>query len=294
MSNAAVARVSEQESPARPPLSVLRDPDPVGSGRDPEFIERNLGLLETWASYFNPEVRGLDQLPKRGPFLVVGNHSGGATPPDMPVLMTSWWRQRGVEEPVYGLFHSAFFGIPGVGDAMKKAGGLEANPQAAESALRAGASVLVYPGGDHEVFRPWTERHQIEFNGRTGFIRLALRTGVPIVPATSCGAHNSVVVLSRGEKLLRFLPHLRMMRVKVMPIMLGLPWGISFGLPTLPLPARITTQVGPVIDLSKRFGPEAADDDEVVGAIYEEVTSLMQRTMDGLVAEREGAGALAS
>src|SRR5439155_356126 len=121
------------------------------TGRDPEFIERNLSLLETWASYFNPEVRGLDQLPRRGPFLIVGNHSGGAMPPDMPVLMTAWWRQRGVEEPVYGLFHSMFFGLPGVGDAMKKAGGMEANPEAAEHALRAGGSVLVYPGGDHEV-----------------------------------------------------------------------------------------------------------------------------------------------
>ena len=112
--------------------------------------------------------------------------------------------------------------------------------------------------------------------------------------SVSCGAHNSVVVLSRGDRLARFMPHLRLMRVKVMPIMLGLPWGISFGLPTLPMPARITTQVGPDGDLGARFGPEAADDDEVVQAIYDEVTSLMQRTMDGLVAEREEAPALAS
>src|SRR5438067_2763829 len=258
-SPAAAARLLE-EAEARPSLSLLHDPDPAGTGRDPEFIERNLGLLETWASYFNPEVRGLDQLPKRGPFLIVGNHSGAATPPDMPVLMTAWWRQRGVEEPVYGLFHSMFFGLPGVGEAMKKAGGMEANPEAAEHALRAGGSVLVYPGGDHEVFRPWTERHQIDFNGRTGFIRLALRTGVPIVPAVSCGAHNSVVVLSRGDKLVRFMPHLRLTRVKVMPIMLRLPGAISLGLPTIPLPTKTTVDVGAPIDLAERYGASADDD----------------------------------
>src|SRR5207244_5851441 len=103
-------------------------------------------------------------------------------------------------EPVYGRCRSAFFGLPGVGGAIQKAGGMEADPEAAEHALCAGGSVLVYPGGDHEAFRPWTERHQIDFNGRTGFIRLALRTGVPIVPAVSCGAHHSVVLLSRVHR----------------------------------------------------------------------------------------------
>ena len=271
----------------RPELAVVRDPDPARAGRDPEFIRNSLGALETFASYFNPEVRGLDRLPAQGPFLIVGNHSGGATPPDMPLLMTEWWKQRGVDEPVYGLFHSAFFNIPGVGGAMRKAGGMEANPDAAERALRAGGSVLVYPGGDHEVFRPWTERHRIEFAGRTGFIRLALRTGVPIVPAVSCGAHNSVVVLSRGDRLVRFLPHLRLMRIKAMPIMLGLPWGISFGLPTLPLPAKVTVEVGAPIDLREHYGADADDAGGVVKWIYDDLTAQMQRTMDGLVAERE-------
>src|SRR5438270_5436120 len=250
MSSSAAALTSSEDAAERPPLSVLHDPDPAGTGRDPEFIRRNQRLLEIWSSYFNPEVRGLDQLPKRGPFLVVGNHSGGATPPDMPVLMTEWWKQRGVEEPVYGLFHSAFIGMPGVGSAMKKAGGIEASPEAAEHALRAGGSVVVFPGGDHEVFRPWTERHRIDFNGRTGFIKLALRTGVPIVPAVSGGAHNSVVVLSRGDRLVRLMPHLKLMRVKVMPIMLGAPRGISFGLPTLPMPTKTTVQLGPTLELS--------------------------------------------
>jgi hypothetical protein len=83
------------------------------------------------------------------------------------------------------------------------------------------------------------------------------------------------------------MPHLRMMRVKVMPIMLGLPWGISFGLPTLPLPAKVTVDVGAPIDLKERYGADASDGDGVIKWIYDDVTAQMQRTMDALVAERE-------
>src|SRR5437588_2115429 len=265
------------------------DSDPLGAGRDPEFIERHRGLVEAYASYFNPEVRGFEKVPERGPLLLVGNHSGGATPPDMPILLTAWWRERGVDEPVYGLFHSFFLGLPGIGDSVRKAGALEAGPAAAEAALRAGASVLVYPGGDHEAYRPWTERHRIEFAGRTGFVRLALRTGVPIVPVVSCGAQNSLIVLSRGERLARFMPHLRAWRLKVCPILLGPPWGISVGLPTIPLPARVTVELGQPLDLAARFGREAADDDAVVAACYDEITSTMQHTLEGLAAERRDA-----
>ena len=288
MSSTATALTLYREHAFEPPeLALLSDPDPAGTGRDPAFIHSNLELLETFCSYFNPEVRGLDRLPVSGPFLIVGNHNGGATPPDMPILLTEWCKTRGVDEPVYGLFHSAFFNIPGVGSTMRKAGGIEASPDAAEHALRAGGSVAVFPGGDHEVFRPWSQRNHVDFAGRTGWIKLALRTGVPVVPAISCGAHNSVVVLSRGDRLVRWMPHLRLMRVKVMPIMLGLPWGISFGLPTIPLPTKTTVDVGAPIDLAERYGASADDDDGVIRWIYDDLTAEMQCTMDMLVAERE-------
>ncbi len=287
MSSSAATAIVRQDAPEqdKPDLALVRDPDPARTGRDPEFIRRNQGVLETFASYFSPDVRGLDRLPAEGPFLIVGNHSGGATPPDMPILMTEWWKQRGVDEPVYGLFHSVFMRIPGVGPAMAKAGGVEADPATAERVLRAGGSVMVFPGGDYDVFRPFTERHHVEFAGRTGFIKLALRTGVPIVPVVNCGAHNSVVILSRGEGLARWMPHLRLMRVKVMPIMLGLPWGVSFGLPTLPLPTRSLVDVAAPIDLVSRYGDVDPDDAEAVRAIYDDITGSMQQTMDSLASE---------
>lgn len=260
------------------------DPDPAGTGRDPSFLLKARGLLELYVKWFRPEVRGWESLPESGPMLLVGNHSGGATPPDLPILFTAWWKERGLDEPLYALFHSFFLKMPGVRGPMERSGAIEAAPDDARAALRAGGSVVVYPGGDWDAFRPWTDRYKVDFAGRTGFVRLALETGVPIVPVVTCGVQDSIFVLTRGEKLARFLPWLKPMRVKVNPILIGAPWGISVGLPTIPLPARTTVQLGPPIDLG--HGPEAADDEGIVRACYDKVLGQMQATMDALAAAR--------
>jgi 1-acyl-sn-glycerol-3-phosphate acyltransferase len=258
----------------------------VGSARDPDFIRRAQPVLELYTRYFRPEVRGFENLPVAGPFLVVGNHSGGSAPPDIPILMTAWWRERGVEEPVYALFHSTFLSMPGVGAQVAKAGALEAGHGNAEAVLRDRGVVLVYPGGDREAFRPWRDRNRIDFSGRTGFIRLALRTQVPIVPSVSIGAHETIFVLTRGDRIAKYLPHLRAMRVKTQPIVLGPPTGISLGWPTFPFPAQVTVQLCPPIDWRDRYSPDAADNDDVVAACYDEVVTTMQRVLDDLATER--------
>ena len=260
--------------------------DPLGFERDPDFIRSSRRLLELYASYFRPTVRGFENLPESGPFLVVGNHSGGATPPDLPILMTAWWRARGVEEPVYALFHSFFLGLPGLGNVVAKAGAVEAGAENAQRVLEGGGILIVYPGGDHEAFRPYHLRNQIDFAGRTGFIKEALQLGVPIIPAVSEGAQDSTIVLYRGERLARAIPYMRNWRLKVYPLLLGPPWGLSLGIPTIPLPAKVTVQLCPPIDLTDEYGPEAAEDEKVVGQIYERVTTSMQAVLDDLVAER--------
>jgi len=259
----------------------------VGAGRDPDFLRTVRPVLERYVSYFRPEVRGFDHLPAQGPFLVVGNHSGGQTPPDLPVLLTAWWRRRGMDEPVFALFHSFFLSLPGVGRSMARAGAIEADPAAARAVLESGGILVTYPGGDYDVFRPWWSRNRIDFGGRMGFIRLALRAQVPVVPAVSVGAHETVVVLSRGERVARRLRLDRLFRIKVMPLVIGPPFGIvPGGIPTWPLPAKITVELGPPVDWSARYGPQAADDEAVVRRCYDELTAAMQSTLDRLAGER--------
>lgn len=261
----------------------------VGAARDPEFLRAVRPVLQLYATYFRPDVRGFDRVPDRGPMLVVGNHSGGQLPPDIPVLLTAWWRERGEDEPVFALFHSFFLGLPGIGPLMARGGGVEADPAAAEAILRQDGAVLIdYPGGDHEVFRTWSERNRIDFGGRTGFVRLALRTQVPVVPAVSIGAHETVVVLSRGEALAKRLGIDKRFRVSVMPLVMGPPFGVvPGGVPTLPLPSKITVELLDPIDWSQRHGPEAADDPVVVKDCYDELTLAMQETLDRLAEERQ-------
>src|SRR5581483_8058468 len=158
-------------------------------------------------------------------------------------------------------------------------GTVAASPENAEKALEAGAALLVYPGGDYEVHRPSWKRHVVDFDGRKGFIRLALEQDVPIVPVVSIGGQETALFLSRGEGLARLLRLDKLFRLKVLPISIAPPWGLNVGdmLGHFPLPSKISIQVLPPIDLRKEFGRNP-DVDEV----YDEVTRRMQHTLDSL------------
>ncbi|MGH0037722.1 MAG: 1-acyl-sn-glycerol-3-phosphate acyltransferase [Myxococcota bacterium] len=250
---------------------------------DPDFLATTLPFLDTVLRYFDAEVRGFEHLPSKGPALLVGNHSGGTLVPDVAVFIASWYRARGLEHPLMALAFDAVFGLPGVGPAARRAGAMPASHDNAREALASGASVLVYPGGDHDAYRPWSDRNRIDFAGRRGFVKLALREGVPVVPVVGHGAHESVVVLSRGDAFSSALGFDRM-RTTVMPLVWQLPWGLSLPfVPGLPMPVKISMQVGPPLDWS-RHGPEAAEDPRIVARCYEEISDSMQTTLDRLAA----------
>ena len=251
--------------------------------RDPDFIRERLPLMWLLATlYYRAEVRGLGNIPDEGPVLLVGNHSGGNMTPDTVIFTLAFNTYFGVERPFFQLAHNLVLAMPGLGQ-LRRFGTVAASPANARRALETGAALLVYPGGDVEVHRPFWERNRINFDGRKGFIRLALDQNVPIVPVVSIGGHETAVFLSRGERLARLLALDRMFRLKVLPISLSLPWGINVGdmLGHIPLPAKITVETLPAIDLRSEFGPDP-DIDEV----YDHIVRLMQDTLDGLAAER--------
>ncbi len=248
---------------------------------DEAFLDTLLPLMELFGRYFGAEVRGFDSLPKEGPMLLVGNHSGGTIVPDTAVTLAAWYRERGRKQALLGLAFDGMFAIPGVESLMRKLGEVPASHENATRALSAGHSLLVYPGGAREAFRPFTERNKIVFGEHKGFIRLALRTGVPVVPVVAHGGHHSTVVLSRGEPLARMLGFDRF-RLDISPILFQLPWGVSLPLlPGMPLPAKIRVEVGPPLCFAE-YGPEAADAPEIVDACYQQVVSGMQSTLDRL------------
>jgi 1-acyl-sn-glycerol-3-phosphate acyltransferase len=251
--------------------------------RDPDYIRESLPRLWLLASlYFRAEVRGLGNVPEEGPVLLVGNHSGGNLTPDTGVFTLAFSTYFGVERAFYQLAHNLVLSMPGL-SFLRKYGTVAASRDNARKALRAGAAVLVYPGGDYEVHRPSWEGRHVDFGGRKGFLALALEEGVPIVPVVSIGGQETSLFLSRGERLAKLLALDRAFRLKVLPISLGLPWGINVGdmLGHLPLPAKITVEALPAIDLNREFGADP-DLDEV----YDHLVRLMQETLDALAAER--------
>jgi 1-acyl-sn-glycerol-3-phosphate acyltransferase len=142
--------------------------------------------------------------------------------------------------------------------------------------------VLVYPGGDYEVFRPSWESSKVDFGGRKGFIRLALKLGVPIQPVVSIGSQETALFLTRGERLAKLARLDKLLRLKTAPFMLGLPFGLMpsvFG--HIPLPSKITIQVMPRIDLGEEYG-----EDPDVNEIYGDVIHRMQDVLESLSEER--------
>jgi len=257
----------------------------VGARRDANVIRAHLPKLEfLFRHYHHSTVDGLERVPD-GPALAVGNHNGGIMSPDMFAFMVAWWRHFGVNAASYGLMHDLAVRLPVVGDLMAQLGAVPAHPANAMELLKRNAKVLVYPGGDIDAFRPWSRRTEIVFGKRMGFVRVALRMRVPIVPAVSVGAHEAFRVLTDGRRIVERLGLKRFGRVEVFPVALCLPWGVSFG-PAFywPLPVRIRIRV-----LSPLSWPElpaeAADDDVVVWRCREQVRAAMQAALDDLTRE---------
>ncbi len=248
---------------------------------DPEFtalIAKTAGAAIR--RYFRSEVRGLESVPSVGGALVVANHSGGMLTPDVLIFAPAFYQEFGYDRPLYTLAHYGVF-VPPLGSLLRRAGVIEASRENAGKALRSGAVVLVFPGGDYDSYRPTFSENKIDFAGRTGYVRTAIEAGVPIVPMVSTGGQETQLFLARGDSLARRLG-LKRARVEILPVSIGFPFGLSlFFPPNLPLPSKVVTRVLEPIDIAAQFG-EDPDVDEVDA----HVRAVMQKALDELARER--------
>jgi 1-acyl-sn-glycerol-3-phosphate acyltransferase len=245
--------------------------------RDPDYIRDQLPGTWLLASlYFRADVQHLDRIPAKGPVLLIGNHSGGNVPPDTFVFTLAFCSYFGVERPFYQLAHNLVVSAPPLGW-LRKFGTVAANHENAQLALESGAALLVYPGGDYEVFRPSWERHKVDFDGRMGYVRLAREAGVPIVPVSSVGGQETALFLDRGQWLAKLLFADKLLRLKSIPISLALPWGLNISdlAGHIPLPAKIAIEVQEPIEVD--------GDDQ---AVHDKVMASLQGGVDRLAAKR--------
>jgi hypothetical protein len=122
---------------------------------DPDYIRKTLPTLRAFADlYHRAEVRDLRNVPRKGPVLLVGNHSGGTLISDTFVFAQAFYDHFGPLRRFHQLAHDLVFAIPGVRASLSRYGTVPASPQNMERALGLDAALLVYPGGDHETYRP--------------------------------------------------------------------------------------------------------------------------------------------
>jgi len=267
-------------------LQPVDSEDPGSIDRD--LIEAVLGPVETVGRlYFRAEVRGLERLP-RGAAVVVGNHNAGITFLEPFFMGAAYYRERADDAPLYFLAHDAMVDLPLLRSFLCRVGAVRASYESADRVFEAGGKLVVYPGGNREAFRRFTDRHRIDMAGRTGFLKLALRAGVPVVPHVQIGGHETFFVLHPGERAAELLKLNKTVRSETCALFIGLPWGIFAGpMFHLPLPSKSVIEFGEPIDLEALgHGPESADDPEALQELYELISGRMQGLMDALAAER--------
>jgi 1-acyl-sn-glycerol-3-phosphate acyltransferase len=227
--------------------------------------ERPPGRALLWATdflhdrYFRVELQGTQHLPD-GPALLVVNHSG-AIPYDGPVLCRALQRARpDLQEPRWLMMDQAS-GAPLLGKLLRRLWAVRASTENASRLLAQRRPVVVFPEGLSGIGKPFSQRYQLRQFGRGGFVKLALRSGAPIIPVAVLGAEESTPLLAR-------LPG--------SPV--GLPYVPVTPLGLLPLPAKWRIRFGPPLDTSGLAASHAEDPEVVqrlVGLTREAVSEML-------------------
>jgi 1-acyl-sn-glycerol-3-phosphate acyltransferase len=238
--------------------------------------------------WFRLEITGWERVPDR-PCLVVGVHSGGALTMDAWTLVNAWWKHFEGQRLLHGTAHDVLMASP-LGNYFRAVGVIAANRQSVTAALAQGEDVVVWPGGEVDSMRSWRKRDVATLAGRTGFVKQAIRSGVPIVPVATVGGHDTVFVLSEGTWLANALDKVtglkKTLRGANLPIIAGFPFPLAVEvLPAhLPLPAKIRTELLDPIEVDD--DPGRADDDGYVRSVYDRVEAAIQAGMDRLAEKR--------
>jgi 1-acyl-sn-glycerol-3-phosphate acyltransferase len=246
-------------------------------GLDPAIEQRFRPIAEFLTRrYFRTRVEGLDHVPNAGRCIVVANHSG-TLPLDGLVLRAVMRLEHPAQRDLRWLAEDFLFYLPFAGVFMNRVGAVRACQENAERLLRKESLVAVFPEGLQGIRKLFRERYQLQRFGRGGYIRLALRMQAPLVPCAIVGAEETNPLLYRLEAFagLFGLPYI--------PITPTFPLLGPAGL--LPAPARFRIMFGEPISLDN-YGPEAAEDDLLVGRLSERVRGTIQSMLDTGVRER--------
>lgn len=240
-------------------------------GFDPHVDAKVKPLLEAVCKrYFRVELVGAEHIPQSGRALLVANR-GGALPWDGLVLRTALRALRPELSPLRWLAEDSVIHYPFMGVFLNRLGAVRACPENAERLLAQDRLVAVFPEGAQGSRKLFRDRYRLQRFGRGGYVKLALKLGVPIFPTAIIGAEETNPILSRSRLLGRIIGS------ESLPLTPTFPWLGLAGL--LPAPVRWRIAVGEPIDLSG-YGPDSADDALVVHRLNEQIRSSLQTLVD--------------
>jgi 1-acyl-sn-glycerol-3-phosphate acyltransferase len=153
---------------------------------------------------FRPQIEGFSNLPD-GPFLLVANHSGALGIAEILTFATLYLDKFGTDRPLAGFAHPFGFRIWPLKLLMRGLGAIPSTYEAAEATLALGVPLLVFPGGDYEATRPIWLANKVDFCGRRGFLKMARKANVPIVPMGFRGSHYTAPIVWQSTWLLPYL-----------------------------------------------------------------------------------------
>jgi 1-acyl-sn-glycerol-3-phosphate acyltransferase len=257
------------------------------NGPDSELMEAQSGFWDMLMDrYFRLDISGFENLPDE-PCLLIGVHSGGPLTMDAWTVIMAWWREFGESRSLHGTAHDVLMNAPVLGEYFRRLGAISPSKENINAAFQRGDDVILWPGGEVDSYRTWKNRDKAVLGGRKGFIRLAMRAGVPIVPVATVGGHDTLFVLSEGRGLAKMLKLKERIRSEVAPITLSWPFGIALHLTPfqhLPLPAKIRTEIMAPIYVDS--DPARLDDQPYVEQVYADIEETIQSGMDKLARKR--------
>ncbi|CAN5290639.1 hypothetical protein BH09MYX1_BH09MYX1_61230 [soil metagenome] len=248
-------------------------------GYDPIYDEKVRPFFEflhqTW---FRVESEGKERVPREGRCLLVANHSG-TVPFDGMMLKTTLRKDDdgGPGREVRWLAEDFVFHFPFLGSFSNRIGAVRACQENAERLLAKDALVAVFPEGTKGIGKLFRDRYKLQRFGRGGFVKLALRTGTPIVPVAIVGAEETNPLLFRFEALSKALG------VPYVPVTATFPLFGPLGL--LPAPTKWRIRFGEPLDVSE-YGARAETDEARVGRLAERVRGSIQTMVDEMVSAR--------
>jgi 1-acyl-sn-glycerol-3-phosphate acyltransferase len=248
-------------------------------GHDPRATARWEWLFEfLYTRWFRVEALGVDNVPSRGRALLIANHAG-SLPYDSAMVMHAVRRDHPSRRDVRPLVEDTVFHLPFLGPIMNRIGGVRADPENAERLLMKDELVAVFPEGEKGMGKLWKDRYRLQRFGRGGFVKLALRTGAPIIPVAVVGAEEAAPMLGKVTWFARNIG------IPWIPVTPTFPWLGPAGL--LPLPSKWYVEFGEPIDLTKQgLTPASADDRLLVNRLADQIRTQIQGMIDGLLARR--------